>query len=340
VRILDDKSYKGVVVGFDESLDIAVIKISDSGFPFVKPSQVRATVGDELVIIGYPESYDLLGPPSLTKGIVSAYRFVDGYNYIQTDAALNSGVSGGAAFTSDGQYIGIPTWKLRDTENMGFLIPLLEIVDVIPDMIGGKVYRIASTPTPTPRPRATPTPYTSYPYYYGADGSVIWGTPGPRATATPVPEPLPNSSLCGKQLRSDSNVDESYGFLGIVSGDVTKPDSIMNSSGDYGSTGIWGIWNPNGPYGGASRPYSAFNKNPDSPPYIVIGPDPASGHWESKGNATDAVYFVPGPELLRLYVTVNSEFTLPGGLEDKVVRWGVIDPLDLKEWLTTNCLDS
>ena len=247
-----------------------------------------------------------------TANFIVMNVFYDGENRLATSV---TGISPSGSYES-GEWIGGKPGKFNLTiDTTGDWE-----VNICPKrfMPGGSASPLpASTPAPIPTPQRTPTP-----------------------TATPVPEPLPNSSLCGKQLRSDSNVDESYGFLGIVSGDVTKPDSIMNSSGDYGSTGIWGIWNPNGPYGGASRPYSAFNKNPDSPPYIVIGPDPASGHWESKGNATDAVYFVPGPELLRLYVTVNSEFTLPGGLEDKVVRWGVIDPLDLKEWLTANCLDS
>ena len=70
-----------------------------------------------------------------------------------------------------------------------------------------------------------------------------------------------------------------------------------------------------------------------NPPYILI---PTASRYSIVDGRPE---LLPGADLLRLYVTVNSEFTLPA-VHENVVRWGVIDPLDLKEWLTTNCLDS
>ena len=103
----------GEVVG----KDIAIIKVAAENIPTVKigdSSQVN--VGDEVVVIGYPgvatfqqfldeESYL---EPSVTRGIVSAEKtLTDGTGIIQTDAILTYGNSGGPAFNSDGEVIGI-----------------------------------------------------------------------------------------------------------------------------------------------------------------------------------------------------------------------------------------
>jgi len=63
----------------------------------------------------------------VTRGSVSAFRPEPRHTMIQTDAAINPGNSGGAAFTSDGRFIGVPTSKLRNAENLGFLIGLFSV---------------------------------------------------------------------------------------------------------------------------------------------------------------------------------------------------------------------
>ena len=92
--------------------------------------------------------------------------------WIQTDAALNPGNSGGAAFTLDGRFIGVPTAR-SDAENVGWLIGLFSVADVIPQLEGG--YKFAS-PTPTPAPTLTPTPIpipTPYPGGLTSDLPII-----------------------------------------------------------------------------------------------------------------------------------------------------------------------
>ena len=109
-----------------------MIKImGNTGFTFVTPSHYEVTVGEEIIIIGYPLGSFLLGKPGLTKGIVSAYRIVDGYKFIQTDAAITPGNSGGAAIDRDGNCIGIPTAKFLEADNFGLLVPGFDVSNLV-----------------------------------------------------------------------------------------------------------------------------------------------------------------------------------------------------------------
>ena len=103
----DGKEYVATVVGRDEATDLAVLKVQGSGFPFVQfETQVKPRVGDWVVAVGNP--FDLSS--TATAGIVSAYNrdiggnFVD---YIQIDAPINKGNSGGPTFDVYGRVIGV-----------------------------------------------------------------------------------------------------------------------------------------------------------------------------------------------------------------------------------------
>lgn len=124
----DETEYEGTIVGTDEETDLAVIKIDKTDLtPAELGDSSSIQVGEFAMAIGNP-----LGMQSSTSsGIISAVdRKVtsDGktYTLIQTDAAINSGNSGGALVNSKGQVIGINTLKLSGTgiEGMGFAIPI------------------------------------------------------------------------------------------------------------------------------------------------------------------------------------------------------------------------
>lgn len=124
-------SYEACVVGYDADVDLAVLKIEAEGLTaaaFGISNDLQ--VGDPTYAIGNPLGVDLLG--TMTSGIVSASNRdveVDGVTMtlIQTDAALNSGNSGGPLINQYGQVVGINTIKMMsdyDTiEGLGFAIP-------------------------------------------------------------------------------------------------------------------------------------------------------------------------------------------------------------------------
>lgn len=151
VTTYDDTEYDAELVGYDESNDIAVLKVDAKGLnPVVLGNSGEMNVGDDVVAIGNP-----LGELtfSLTSGTVSALnrRITienQSMNLIQTDCAINSGNSGGALFNEYGEVIGIVNAKYSGNsltgsiDNIGFAIPISEVRDEIESIITeGCVYK-------------------------------------------------------------------------------------------------------------------------------------------------------------------------------------------------------
>ncbi len=136
----DETEYVATIVGQDEQTDLAVIKIDKSGLTkaeFADSDSVK--VGEFAMAVGNPVNMT----STVTTGIVSAVNRTisdsDGKTYkcIQTDAAINSGNSGGALVNSEGKVIGINTLKLSGTgiEGIGFAIPINSTTDVTSQLI-------------------------------------------------------------------------------------------------------------------------------------------------------------------------------------------------------------
>ena len=131
----DDATYDATVVGQDSQTDLAVLKIEKTGLTAAEfADSDQAVVGEFVMAVGSPLGLDT----TVTQGIISAVnREVESdgtkYTCIQTDAAINSGNSGGALINSDGKVIGINTLKLSGTgvEGIGFAIPINSAIDVI-----------------------------------------------------------------------------------------------------------------------------------------------------------------------------------------------------------------
>ena len=136
----DPNEYEAKIIGTDEYTDLAVIKIDASNLtPATLGNSDNVKVGEFAMAIGCPLGLE----STVTSGIISAVnRTVDDgegteYTCIQTDAAINSGNSGGALVNSNGEVIGINTLKLSGSgvEGMGFAIPISSTTDVINQLI-------------------------------------------------------------------------------------------------------------------------------------------------------------------------------------------------------------
>ena len=143
----DETAYEAKIIGTDEETDLAVIKIEkDSLTPAELGDSSSIKIGEFAMAIGNPLGMQ----SSVTSGIISATNrnvtSEDGiaYNLIQTDAAINSGNSGGALVNSEGKVIGINTLKLSGSgiEGMGFAIPINDTINIYKQLIeNGKVLR-------------------------------------------------------------------------------------------------------------------------------------------------------------------------------------------------------
>ena len=147
VSTYDGTSYDAKLIGYDESNDVAVLKIEATGLtPVVIGDSDKLNVGDNVVAIGNP-----LGELTFseTSGIVSALnREVTMSNnttmdLIQTDCAINSGNSGGALFNMYGEVVGITNAKYSSSssssgasiDNIGFAIPINQVYGIVKSII-------------------------------------------------------------------------------------------------------------------------------------------------------------------------------------------------------------
>lgn len=153
VVLTDGTSIETTLVGGDQYIDIAVLSFeSDKDLSIAEiGSSVEARVGDTVFTVGAPVSSQIFSG-SVTRGIISGKdRMVSvstnsnssSSDYImksiQTDAAINSGNSGGPLCNSNGQVIGITNMKLvtSGVEGMGFAIPIEDAIEYADNLING-----------------------------------------------------------------------------------------------------------------------------------------------------------------------------------------------------------
>lgn len=136
----DDTEYEAKIVGTDEQTDLAVIKIDKNDLTAASLGDSDSVqVGEWCMAVGNPLGMN----SSVSSGSVSAVNRTitdsDGkkYTLIQTDAAINSGNSGGALVNSKGEVIGINTIKASGTgiEGLGFAIPINSTKSITQDLI-------------------------------------------------------------------------------------------------------------------------------------------------------------------------------------------------------------
>ncbi|MDY3947107.1 MAG: trypsin-like peptidase domain-containing protein [Ezakiella sp.] len=142
VMLDEDKTVEAKLLWFDNYMDLAVIKVNETGLPAAELGDSDdVNIGEQAIAIGNPLGLEY--NRSLTAGYISGVnrtvdagdgRMVEGL--IQTDAAINQGNSGGPLLNAKGEVIGINTMKIGGTatEGLGFAIPIntaKEIVNAI-----------------------------------------------------------------------------------------------------------------------------------------------------------------------------------------------------------------
>jgi serine protease Do len=144
IELSDGRSFPGAVIARDGWLDVALIKMRGArGLPVAALGSSDAIkVGDPVLAIGNPFG---LGP-SVTRGIISAKaRSIDdgpSEVFLQTDAAVNPGDSGGPLLDAEGRVIGINTAVLEHGQGVSFAVPIDDVRAVIPEMLtSGRVAR-------------------------------------------------------------------------------------------------------------------------------------------------------------------------------------------------------
>ncbi len=146
------EEYRGKVINRNETADLAVVHLdSDDAFEAVSlGSAGRVPTGEEVTALGFPLSAVLGDDFTVTTGVISARRQFEGYEYFQTDAALNPGNSGGPLLNRDGDVIGIITFGIAEAEGVAFALSV--------DELNSRLEALSRIPpTATPQPTLSPS---------------------------------------------------------------------------------------------------------------------------------------------------------------------------------------
>jgi S1-C subfamily serine protease len=125
IQLQSGQRHKAVAVRVHKQRDVALVRFVDRP---AEPTAClplwseRPAIGTELYAIGSPRGKELAF--SVTRGIVSSLREVDGIEFLQTDASLNPGNSGGPMVDAQGRVLAIVSWGVRGAEGLGFGVPV------------------------------------------------------------------------------------------------------------------------------------------------------------------------------------------------------------------------
>ena len=156
---------EAVTVGFDKERDIALLRsdipLGDQTFEL---QEFDYTTGDQIFAIGFPRGLDA----SLTTGVISnrevEFDFMPFSRFIQVDAPLNPGNSGGPVFNEAGDVIGIVDWGISESQGLNFAIAVSSVDRVIGDWVGneeaftGGCGNAVDSPVPGPSTAVTTAP--------------------------------------------------------------------------------------------------------------------------------------------------------------------------------------
>jgi serine protease Do len=159
----------------DEEMDLASVAAEGLGdLPVLRLGNSGGMrVGDPLYVVGFAAGSRLLGDPTVSRGILSSRRVLRGNDFLQTDAAMNSGNSGGPVLNSAGEVVGVATLVLVDQHGqrepgLNFALPASTVFSTL-----GRGATAVTESAPTPVPASGPES-ASWPVLRGgASGDVV-----------------------------------------------------------------------------------------------------------------------------------------------------------------------
>jgi serine protease Do len=127
IKTIAGKSLIGQVIRIDSIRDVAVIKTESSDAPALSIRKTVPAVGEKVYAIGSPYGEELAG--TLTQGVLSSRRTLEGVTYLQSDASVSSGNSGGPLIDSSGAVIGITQLQVGKSGGINLFIPIDEALE-------------------------------------------------------------------------------------------------------------------------------------------------------------------------------------------------------------------
>lgn len=123
----DNDKHTPLILAYDPVSDIAVLRIEEVYDELNFGSSNKVQVGERVIAVGNPAGLSF----TVTEGIVSALRMNKGVKLVQTDVPINPGSSGGPLVNIEKEVIGITTFKLSETEGLGFAVASDDVRDIV-----------------------------------------------------------------------------------------------------------------------------------------------------------------------------------------------------------------
>ncbi|GAA2381844.1 S1C family serine protease [Dactylosporangium salmoneum] len=121
-----DQRFPGKIVEVHPDKDLAVLH-TDEDFARLTAAAQAPKVGEPVLVIGSPLGLE----DTVTTGVVSAFRQLNGESLMQFDAAINPGNSGGPVFNAKKEVVGVATLKAQQAEGIGLAIPISVVCDTV-----------------------------------------------------------------------------------------------------------------------------------------------------------------------------------------------------------------
>jgi S1-C subfamily serine protease len=118
--------HRGVLRLADADRDLCELQVGGLQAPRVPLFTGRLRIGQRVYAVGAPEGLEL----TISEGLVSSIREIDGGQYIQTSAPISSGSSGGGLFDTEGRLVGITAFLIPEGQNLNFALPASWITDL------------------------------------------------------------------------------------------------------------------------------------------------------------------------------------------------------------------
>ena len=196
VRLHDGRELRATIADEHDRLDLAYLEVNSSAVftPIAIGDSDAIRVGEEVIAIGFPLGSELGGDPSITQGIISAKR----QGFLQTDASLNPGNSGGPLLDDLGYVVGVNTARISEADGevitgINFAIPINDVKR----NLGGLIE--PGQPVCTPLATAVPPPPTSPPAATSTQAQVNTPAPVPASAVAATSAPTTSHTVESRQ---------------------------------------------------------------------------------------------------------------------------------------------
>jgi serine protease Do len=134
-KLPDGTKYDSLYAKFAKDMDLALFQLPANRCPHISPGRSKGIAfGQRLYTIGNPSGMAY----TVTSGVFSGERMDGATRLLQTDAPINPGNSGGPLITEDGRVIGVNTMVLRNTQGIGFALPIEAVLDAFSELEGAR----------------------------------------------------------------------------------------------------------------------------------------------------------------------------------------------------------